>query len=110
MSADRTVGATFLRLFPLQVSLAGAGAGTVASDPAGIACPPDCLAEYVEGSGVTLTASSTPPSLFLGWSGDCEGRLPCALTLDGAKSATARFEPPELFTDGFESGDLTAWE
>jgi len=110
MSADRTVGATFLRLFSLQVSLAGAGAGTVASDPAGIACPPDCLAEYVEGSGVTLTASSTPPSLFLGWSGDCEGRLPCALTLDGAKSATARFEPPELFTDGFESGDLTAWE
>lgn len=110
MSADRTVGATFLRLFPLQVSLAGAGAGTVASDPAGIACPPACLAEYVEGSGVTLTATPTPPALFAGWSGDCDGRLPCTLTLDGAKSATARFEPPAIFADGFESGDLTAWE
>lgn len=109
MSADRTVGATFGRLFAVTVSKSGAGSGSVASAPPGIACGADCSELYAEGTAVELSAAAEPPSVFVGWSGDCDGRLACSLVVDGARSATARFEPSAVAADGFESGDLSGW-
>lgn len=109
MTTDRSVGATFLRLFGVSVNRIGAGSGTVTSQPAGIDCGTDCFEAFVEGSPVTLTAVATPPSVFVGWSGDCAGREPCALLVEAARAATARFEPPAIFADGFESGGLGLW-
>ncbi|MDJ0928347.1 MAG: InlB B-repeat-containing protein, partial [Gammaproteobacteria bacterium] len=55
--------------FDLSVSLAGAGTGSIASIPAGIACPGQCTAEFDEDAAVSLAASADPGSQFDGWSG-----------------------------------------
>ena len=57
-------------IFTLTVNRAGAGTGTVASSPAGIACGPSCAAEFGEGTAVTLTATPAAGSYFAGWSGN----------------------------------------
>jgi len=50
------------------------GTGSVASQPAGIACPGDCRESYATGTVVTLTA--TPADRFKRWSGACMGMNP----------------------------------
>jgi hypothetical protein len=45
------------------------------------------------GAAVTLAGVADPDSVFLGWTGDCSGQGPCALTMDGSKTATAEFGP-----------------
>ena len=77
--------------FPLTVTLAGDGAGSVTSDPAGIDCPEDCSEDYDDGTLVTLAATPEPGSLFSGWSGDCSGES-CTVTMDQARSVTATFD------------------
>lgn len=78
----------------LTVSLPGAGAGTVTSEPAGLSCPGICAAGFGEGSAVTLIASAAPGSVFTGWSGDCAGTAPtCVVTMSGASSLGAEFDP-----------------
>ena len=76
----------------LTISKAGTGFGTVTSSPAGINCGSDCAESYLLGTSVTLTASASTGSAFVGWSGDCSGAAPtCALTMDTDKSVTATF-------------------
>ena len=92
MSVDRTVTATFgLSCATLDVALAGAGSGSVASDPAGIACGSDCSEAYANGIVVTLTATPAPGSYFIGWSGSCSGSGGCDLTMSANHAVTATF-------------------
>lgn len=80
------------RAWSLSVSRDGPGSGRVTSSPAGIDCGAKCAAEYADGSLVELTAGPDTGYVFDGWSGACSGQgNPCALAMDAAKSATARF-------------------
>jgi hypothetical protein len=77
---------------PLQVLLDGDGAGSVASDPGGIACPGDCEESYREGTQVALTAVPSSGSRFDRWTGcDEVADTVCAVTLTGNQMVTARF-------------------
>lgn len=93
MTQDRDVTATFAPAHTLTVSLAGAGSGSVSSEPAGISCPADCAEEYEEGEVVTLTALATGGSAFAGWSGDCSGTGDCQVTMSADRGVTATFVP-----------------
>lgn len=76
----------------LTASLAGTGSGSVASTPAGIACGATCKAGFAAGSSVTLTATPSANSTFVGWSGACSGTGPCVVTMTGSNAAvTATF-------------------
>ena len=77
--------------FRLTVTLAGDGAGTVASSPAGINCGTTCAFDFDQGTSVTLTASAQAGSIFVGWRGDCSGAARCLLRMDASHSATASF-------------------
>jgi len=84
----------------LFVDGAGAGGGTVTSVPSGIACGSTCSESYLLGTVVTLTAIPDTNSVFAGWSGDCSGFVPCAVTMDVERNVTAQFEEkPRLFAD-----------
>ncbi|MDY7093589.1 MAG: Ig-like domain-containing protein [Acidobacteriota bacterium] len=77
--------------FPLTVSTFGLGSGTVTSSPAGIDCGATCTADFFDGTVVTLTATPAGTSVFSGFGGDAD----CAdgvVTMDAAKSCTARFD------------------
>ena len=90
------ITATFNRVrpsqFPLTVSFTGSG--RVTSAPAGIACPAACSGQFAADSTVTLTAIPTPGWSFAGFSGACSGTGPCAVSMNGPKSVTATFAPP----------------
>ncbi|MCB1918368.1 MAG: S8 family serine peptidase [Candidatus Competibacteraceae bacterium] len=77
--------------YPLTVDKAGAGSGTVSSNPAGINCGNQCQAEFAEGTTVNLTAIPDTGSVFDGWSGACTGTAACAVSMDGARNVTAAF-------------------
>jgi peptidoglycan/xylan/chitin deacetylase (PgdA/CDA1 family) len=83
----------------LAVSLAGAGTGSITSNPAGIACGATCQASFASGTNVTLAAAAAAGSSFTGWSGACSGTAPtCTLAMTAARSATATFtvDPPPV--------------
>jgi len=77
--------------FPLIVTLAGPGNGTVTSSPPGIDCPTICSANFNSGTMVTLTATQAPGSTFAGWSGACTGTGSCSVTMTTGMSATVTF-------------------
>jgi hypothetical protein len=75
----------------LSVSLgASTGSGQVTSDVPGIACPPGCSSLWDAGAEVTLTATPTDGSRFVGWSGACSSD-PCTVTMSAAQTAVALF-------------------
>ena len=84
----------------LALTLAGTngGAGTVNSNPSGIACSSgSCSAYFGSGTTVTLMASAGADSLFSGWSGACSattGNCVLSLTADKAVTATFTYVPP----------------
>ncbi len=78
--------------FLLTVTPSGFGAGTITSDPIGIACGADCSEEYNHGVVVTLTASPSGSSSFTGWSGGgCSGVGTCVVSMTAATAVTATF-------------------
>lgn len=93
MNASTTVTANFiLQTFPLTVTKAGSGSGTVTSSPAGINCGTDCTQTYNHGTVVTLTASASFFSFFTGWSGGgCTGTGACVVSMTTARTVTATF-------------------
>ncbi len=93
-SEHRTVTAVFsLRPFPLTVAPQGTGTGNVVSDPAGIDCGDDCTEEYLYGATVTLTATPSADSDFVGWDvTECPGTGPCTLTVQAAQTVRPTFE------------------
>lgn len=100
MNAQKSVVAMFAALRTLTVNGAGAGDGSVSSEPAGVTCTltagassGDCAELFQDGTVVTLTATAASGSTFVGWSGACSGGNPVAavtLTLVN-KSCTATF-------------------
>ena len=80
----------------LSVSVEGTGTGTVTSSPAGINTGSgDLVAEFNEGTTVTLTAAAASGSIFEGFTGaTCEAGSAantCIITLDEATDVTATF-------------------
>lgn len=94
----------------LNITLAGAGSGSVNSSPSGIACTSgSCNSDFVKKSSISLIALPSTGSSFFGWSGACSGSGSCSVTADSSKSATATFsiynpivmidgQPPSYFT------------
>lgn len=83
--------------FPVNVSVAGSGDGTVSSSPSGITCGVDCTEDFAEGTAVTLTASPSSGSSFTGWEGaGCSGTGACTITVSRVRDITATFSeiPP----------------
>lgn len=95
MDGPKSVSATFSIGDPadpvLAISLSGPG--TVTSSPAGIDCGVVCSALFSRGSTVTLAASSSSGSVFIGWSGACTGAGTCTLTMSSDRSVGADFAP-----------------
>lgn len=81
---------------PLTITIAGTGAGVVASDPSGpspLFCVKSCGASFPQGTAITLGAAPTKTSTFTGWGGACSGTAAlCTVTLDDAKAVTATFK------------------
>jgi photosystem II stability/assembly factor-like uncharacterized protein len=114
ISGAKSVTATFtLERFMLTVTKDGTGSGSVASDPAVIACGPDCSETYAFDTVVTLLAAADADSILAGWSGcDTESDTTCTVTISEAKSVTATFTR-QLFmltvtTDGTGSGNVAS--
>jgi lysophospholipase L1-like esterase len=93
MTQARSVTATFngATIFPLAVTRAGTGTGTVTSTPAGISCGTTCTANYAGGTSVTLTAAAAGGSTFAGWNGACTGTGICTVSMTVARNVTATF-------------------
>jgi uncharacterized repeat protein (TIGR02543 family) len=93
MNANKSVTATFnLIPYPLTVTKAGNGSGTVTSAPTGINCGSDCSETYNYSTSVTLTTTASTGSTFTGWSGSgCSGTGTCTVIMDAAKSVYATF-------------------
>jgi uncharacterized repeat protein (TIGR02543 family) len=81
-----------LQRFPLSVTRAGTGTGTVTSSPAAINCGGTCTANFDFGQRVTLTATPGANSAFTGWAGGgCSGTGTCTITITAATGVTATF-------------------
>lgn len=81
--------------WPVTLARAGTGAGTVASSAPGLNCGMTCTHRYPAASGMVLTATASPGSVFTSWSGNCSGTNPtCTLSnIQAAKNVTAAFTP-----------------
>jgi Tol biopolymer transport system component len=118
LTGNTAVVASFTRVnnpqFLLTVARTGSGTGTVASQPAGIACGGDCTELYDGGTSVTLTASPSPGAAFSEWSGDpgCAANTAQVVVLmDGNKTCTAAFTQQVTLTvqkAGQGSGTVTS--
>ena len=97
-------------VFPLSVTLAGTGSGTVISTPAGLDCGATCDASFGATTTVSLTATPDSNSAFSGFSGACTGST-CSLTITAAANVTANFVPLHTLTInaiGNGSGSISA--
>lgn len=80
--------------FSVTVNKAGAGTGTVTSNPSGIDCGANCDGQFPQGSTATLTAAPSSGSVFAGWSGSCSDTGTCSLTQNATVTATFNVAPP----------------
>jgi hypothetical protein len=67
------------------------GAGSVSSQPAGIACPGSCSATFPLGTKVTLVPKPDKGSTFLRWGGSCTGTKGCKVDLSSLATVAAQF-------------------
>jgi hypothetical protein len=108
-AASDLFSVAFPRMLTLSASVDGDGRMT--SSPAGIDCAAACSKQFRAGTRVSLQAQpTTDASRFVGWGGACSGTGPCTVTLDRAKSVTARFETSfglSVSTQGAGAGTVT---
>jgi hypothetical protein len=80
------------------VGILGGGSGTITSTPAGISCGSDCDESIPYGTGNTtleLTATASPGSTFVKWSGDCSGASSTVtVMMNSRRTCTAIFTTP----------------
>jgi hypothetical protein len=79
--------------FWLKVVKSGTGTGYVSSD-ADIDCGARCTDIELPGPDdcVTLMATASPGSRFVGWTGNCSGTAPCQVIVDSNKTVGAVFD------------------
>ncbi len=99
LTADTTVEAEFAFVkHTLKVKKAGAGEGTITSEPAGISCAAACSSESAEFKAeelIVLKAAGVHGK-FTGWSGGgCAGVGNCVIELEADTEVTASFAPIE---------------
>jgi hypothetical protein len=77
----------------LNVSIAGAGLGTVTSIPSGIDCTSNCSADFSTATVINLTATANSGSTFAGWTGcDSVVAQTCIInSLSSNQTATVNF-------------------
>ncbi len=95
MDSAKTVNAVFVPAASVVVMKVGQGSGSVSSQPAGINCSnssPSCLSWIRYNTTLTLTATPSRGSRFVGWMGDCTGTAKCALTIYENKVVYPIFE------------------
>jgi len=79
-------------LYNLAVAKTGNGVGIVTANAGSILWSGMTgTATYLTNTPVTLTATATAGSYFIGWSGACAGRGICSITMDRLQSVTADF-------------------
>ena len=78
---------------PQTLSVVNVGQGSISSLPAGIDCGVTCSHAFDYDTPVTLTAAADTDWTFSSWDGACTGLGTCQVTMDAAKSVTARFLP-----------------
>jgi uncharacterized repeat protein (TIGR01451 family) len=93
--------------FALTITTAGAGSGTVTSNPAGISCPGTCLFSFTQGTLVTLTPAAPAGSAFAGWGGACTGTGACSVTMNTAQTVSATFNLITVTVTGAGTGNGT---
>ena len=89
IDSPKTVGASFISSYTMNVSKTGLG--TVTSAPDGISCGASCSNHFTVGSTVSLVAQPDYGYEFSGWGGACSGSGTCAVTMNSDKSVTANF-------------------
>ena len=88
----------------LTVSKNGLGSGTITSSPAGINCGGTCSYSFGYNTSITLTASTSSPSSFAGWSGaGCSGSGTCVVSMSSTQSVTATFDTTPLPSPEFDA-------
>jgi hypothetical protein len=74
------------------VTVAKAGNGSVSSTDRNISCGSKCASFYDAGATVTLVASASSGSAFVGWGGACTGsQTTCTVTVNDSQTVTATF-------------------
>ncbi len=82
----------------LTVNKEGSGTGVVTSDPNGIFCGNGCTTDFETGRTVTLNATPTNGSAFIGWTGGgCSGTGPCIVSMTADLTVTATFAAASTF-------------
>lgn len=79
----------------IHTDLLGTGTGRVQSTPTGIDCPGSCDKLVALGTSVTLVATPTNGSVFVGWLGaGCTGNASsCTFTATSSNAVSATFAP-----------------
>ena len=110
VDAPTTLVARFETLADPTLEVEVLGDGSVASTPAGLACPGICSAAFARDSAVTLTATATAGQVFEQWrTGPCAGSSSpsCIVTLDQSQRVRVQFAPQgttldAIFANGYE--------
>ena len=81
-----------IQKFGFSLTVTTAGAGSVTSTPAGVACgsSSSCTVGFFN-TPITLTATPIAGSDFIGWSGACTGTGSCVVTTQASQQVTATF-------------------
>jgi Divergent InlB B-repeat domain len=111
------VNATFdFAEHPVTIDLGGSGDGVMLAPSVAIRCPGACTGTVRHGEQVSLAATSSAGSRFLGWTispggTPCPGTGPCSTTITGPTTITATFARPqslEVTRSGNGTGTVAA--
>ena len=82
-------------VFTATVQKQGIGSGRITSTPLGVDCGTSCSDDFEQGTMVSFNAASAPGSVFVGWSGACNGAVPtCTVVIVANQTVTATFTIP----------------
>jgi hypothetical protein len=90
LSAATSVSAFVGKLFKLNLTKSGTGAGSLLCAVEGAAAGA-CQSKYGEGETVKVSAAPSAGSEFAGWGGACSGTGSCEVKIEGDESVSAAF-------------------